>query len=131
MTGTKASKDASREADETRMRYGFWLILISLFLISGLFVLVAYEVPFDDPTDIATGLPAVTTLFGTLVGFYFGHQAGSSGKERAEASRRQSEAVARAALAHIDPTKSEQVRDYVQYFLDDNSAPISRIQEHE
>jgi hypothetical protein len=96
------------------MRYGFWLILFSLVLVSGLFVFVAWTVVWDEPTDIATGLASVTTLFGTLVGFYFGHQVGSSGKERAEASRERSDAVAKAALAHLDPEKTEDLQRIIQ-----------------
>jgi len=98
------------------MRYGFWLILISLLLISGLFVFVvlATKVEFHGVADIHTGLGAVTTLFGTLVGFFFGHQAGSSGKEKAEAARKHSDAVAKAALAHLDDSKVDDMVDDIQ-----------------
>lgn len=110
MTDRSLSKDILEEPDKRRMRYGYWLILISLFLISGLFVLVIQDVTFKSPADIATGLGAVTTLFGTLVGFYFGHQAGSSGKEKAEDARKHSDAVAKAALAHLDVSKVDDIR---------------------
>ena len=98
------------------MRYGFWLILISLLLISGLFVFVVWlrEVPFRGVADVHTGLGTVTTLFGTLVGLFFGHQAGSSGREKAEAARKHSDAVANAALAHLDDSKVDDMVDDIQ-----------------
>ena len=68
------------------------------------------EVPFRGVADVHTGLGAVTTLFGTLVGFFFGHQAGSSGREKAEAARKHSDAVAKAALAHLDVSKVDDIR---------------------
>ncbi len=79
------------------------------------------RVELTGAADIGTALGAVTTLFGTFIGFYFGHQAGSSGKERAEDSHRRSEAVASAALAHVDPTEREKVMGHVQPTLRSNT----------
>jgi hypothetical protein len=117
MTGQIPSNEASEQLDRARIRYGFWLILFSLVLISGLFLLVADDVPMDEPGDVPAVLGSLTTLYGVLVGFFFGHAAGSSGKERAEASRERSDAVAKAALAHIDPAKRKQVMEMRKAFL--------------
>jgi hypothetical protein len=131
MTGQIASNEApnklnqANQLDRVRMRYGFLLILITLALSSGLFVFVGRGVVWDEPSDIPTGLGALTTLFGTLVGLYFGHQAGSSGKEQAEASRERSDAVAKAALIHIDPATRQQVMETATQFLDGDTVARS------
>jgi hypothetical protein len=106
----------ANQLDRARMRYGFWLIVFSLVLISGLFVFVGRGVLWDEPSDIPTGLGSLTTLFGTLVGFYFGHQAGASGKEKAEASRERSDAEAKATLLHIDPEQRQRVIETMNHF---------------
>ena len=134
MTEGSNSTNTYKEAeDEMRMKYGFWLILIALGLISALFVFVVViaDLSLTNPADIATALGAVTTLFGTLLGFFFGHQAGSSGKERAENSRRRSETVANMALAHIDPAERKKVMEYLRPISNGSTATSPGTQQHE
>ncbi len=55
------------------------------------------------PSDLSTALTAVTGTIGTLVGFFFDHQAGALGKEKAETACADSEAQKDKALARLDP----------------------------
>lgn len=106
---SSASTATPEQVDQTRIKYGFGLVVLSLLLVAGLFLFVPYDVEWNSPADVATGMGSVTTNIGTLGGFYFGHQAGSSGKERAEASREHSETMVRSALAHLDSETANQI----------------------
>jgi hypothetical protein len=53
---------------------------------------------------------AGASLVGTVVGAFFGVQAGAVGKERAEAARERSEQEIKAALSMFPPESAEQLR---------------------
>ena len=88
-------KTVPEQVDEPRIKYGFQIIRLATILIAAIFWLV-YVIPIvlgnQAPSELSTALTAVTGTIGTLVGFFFGHQAGASGKEKAETARADSEA---------------------------------------
>jgi hypothetical protein len=73
------------------MRYGYRLVLISLFVVAGIFV-ITYGASILWLEEVASELHApmssVTGVIGTLVGAFFGHQLGAAGKERANVGQR-------------------------------------------
>jgi hypothetical protein len=73
--------------DYLRLKYGFCLVPISIFLVVGIFVIVyvLHMLRFrSPPEDLSAAMASATGVIGTLVGTFFGHQLGAAGKERAE-----------------------------------------------
>jgi amino acid transporter len=80
------SDDAqSAKADQTRTYLGFLVIVIALVIV--VIVFLAGVGKLTASADVATAVGSVTTVIGTLVGFFFGNSAGSAGKEKAETAR--------------------------------------------
>ena len=76
----------------------------AVVLISYGFTLVA----FDTGDDVGAALAPITGVIGTIVGAFFGVQAGSEGKAEAEAARTQAEREAK-ALAAVAGSKGVQI----------------------
>jgi hypothetical protein len=67
---------------------------------------------------------AITGVIGSLVGAYFGVQAGSSGKEASDAAAAQNAALASAAMGQIeDPNRSTAAIRNAQNILQTPSPP--------
>lgn len=77
------------KADQTRTLLGFLVIVVALVIVVIAFLAGVGKLTAS--ADVATALGSVTTVIGTLVGFFFGNSAGSAGKEKAEAARRDTE----------------------------------------
>ena len=77
--------------ESMRLKYGFWLLVVSIVLVSLIFSAAAVILGdrFDSPAAVLSLISTVTTLIGTLVGFYFGAQIGASGYARAEVHRQE------------------------------------------
>jgi len=97
-----AENGKTNETDRLRLRYGFWIVVIGLGLIAGVFA-AAMIVFKEKAADVAAVVGSVTGVIGTLVGTFFGVKAGSEGKEKAEDGRRNSENRALILAAHQDP----------------------------
>jgi amino acid transporter len=80
---------AANKADQTRTYLGALVIVIALVIV--VIVFLAGVGKLTASADVATALGSVTTVIGTLVGFFFGNSAGSAGKEKAETARRDTE----------------------------------------
>ncbi|MGH3178309.1 MAG: hypothetical protein ACRDPF_31095, partial [Streptosporangiaceae bacterium] len=74
-------KSASN-VDLARIRYGAGLI-VAAFALLGVVVGVAVS-QFSTASDVTAVIGSVTTVVGTIIGAFFGVQAGASGKEAAE-----------------------------------------------
>ena len=89
--GKLQDSDTSEPVEYLWMRYGYRLVLISLFVVAGIFV-ITYGVSILWLEEVASELHApmssVTGVIGTLVGAFFGHQLGAAGKERANVGQR-------------------------------------------
>lgn len=93
-TGADASGDK-------RWAYGFRVVLVGLVV-----VLVGFLVALSkaDRTSISAVYAGLTGVTGTLVGAYFGLQAGQSGRDKSDDERQKANtlAVQLAAAAHPD-----------------------------
>lgn len=77
------------DLDSLRAQYGVWVVLAGfavVFLSFGVAVLA-----FSNASGVSTALAPITGVVGTLVGAYFGVQAGASGKKDAENARAKAE----------------------------------------
>jgi hypothetical protein len=72
----------SEKSSADRWRYGIIAVVVGVFAILGAFALALTQ--FKTSTDIAAVLGVVITPIATIVAAYFGVQAGSAGKEKAE-----------------------------------------------
>jgi hypothetical protein len=75
-------------------------------------VLAAYGlslIAFDTGDDVGTALAPITGVIGTIVGAYFGIQAGSAGKAESDQARDQAEKQAKALAAVADAGAAERV----------------------
>jgi uncharacterized membrane protein YbhN (UPF0104 family) len=93
--------------DAGRWKYGLWVVFAGLAVI-----LVAFGgalVAFSEAADVSTALAPVTGVVGTIVGAYFGVQAGAAGKDKAEEERAQATELAHHALGALPEDKAEKV----------------------
>ncbi|MEV5407687.1 hypothetical protein AB0K60_02455 [Thermopolyspora sp. NPDC052614] len=91
------------EADAARWRYGFFIVLAGLVV-----VLVGFTVSVLNSGEVATMFAGVCGVVGTIIGAYFGVQAGQAGKDRAEAELRRVNDMAIRMAAYIDRAQIDQ-----------------------
>jgi hypothetical protein len=89
--------------DAGRWKYGLWVVFAGLAVILAAFG--AALVAFSEAADVSTALAPVTGVVGTIVGAYFGVQAGAAGKEKAE--------LAHHALGALPEDQAEKVMQAV------------------
>ena len=77
------------KADQTRTLLGFLVIIAALLMVVIVFGTAVSKLTAS--ADVTTAVGSVTTVIGTLVGFFFGNSAGSAGKEKADTARRDTE----------------------------------------
>ncbi|OGO09954.1 MAG: hypothetical protein A3K46_05140 [Chloroflexi bacterium RBG_13_60_9] len=94
-------------ADELRVRYGFWVVVIGLAIVGIVFVVAILK--WTTAADVATAVGSLTGVVGTIVGAFFGVQVGSSGKEKAEADRATAENKAMSFAAELPPELAKKV----------------------
>lgn len=92
------------EADAARWRYGFFIVLVGLLV-----VLLGFTVSVLNSGEVATLFAGVCGVVGTIIGAYFGVQAGQAGKDRAEAELRRVNDLAIRMAAYVDPAYIDQV----------------------
>ena len=97
----------STSADELRVRYGFWVVVIGLFIVGIIFVVSILK--WSTAADVATAVGSLTGVVGTIIGAFFGIQVGSSGKEKAEADRATAEDKAMSLAAELPPDVAKNV----------------------
>ena len=95
-----------------RWKYGLWVVFAGLAVILAAFG--AALVAFSEAADVSTALAPVTGVVGTIVGAYFGVQAGAAGKEKAEEQRAQATDLAHHALGALPADKAEKVMQAVE-----------------
>jgi hypothetical protein len=93
--------------DAGRWKYGLWVVFAGLAVILAAFG--AALVAFSEAADVSTALAPVTGVVGTIVGAYFGVQAGAAGKEKAEEERAHATELAHHALGALPEDKAEEV----------------------
>lgn len=81
--------EQAAKADTTRTYLGAGVIIIALVVVVIVFLTAVGKLTAS--ADVATAVGSVTTVIGTLVGFFFGNSAGSAGKEKAETARKMAE----------------------------------------
>ena len=86
------------KADQMRTYLGFSVIVIALVIV--VIVFLASVGKLTASTDVTTAIGSVTTVTGTLVGFFFGNSAGSAGKEQDRTARDNAEKKLRSAAAN-------------------------------
>ncbi|MEU8245175.1 hypothetical protein [Nonomuraea sp. NPDC048916] len=96
------------QADAARWRYGFYVVLTGIVA-----VLVAFGAAVFATGQFAALFAGVAGVIGTIIGAYFGVQAGQSGKARVEAELvRSNELVIRLA-AYVGTANAPRVIDEV------------------
>jgi protein-S-isoprenylcysteine O-methyltransferase Ste14 len=76
---------SGNENDQLRIKYGFWIVFLGLVVAAAVFFGAIFH--WTAAADVATAVGSVTGVIGTVVGAFFGIQAGSEGKEQVEAAR--------------------------------------------
>ena len=90
--------------DAARWRYGLWAVLGG----SGVILLVCAIaiLKYDTARDVGTAVGPAIAAIAALTGAYFGVQAGSAGRDAAEASRDQAQIQALQFAAVADPERA-------------------------
>jgi type IV secretory pathway TrbF-like protein len=92
------------EADAARWRFGFYVVLAGLLV-----VLIGFVVAVFQSGEVATLFAGVCGVVGTIIGAYFGIQAGQAGKDRAEAELRRVNDMAIRMAGYADPALIDRV----------------------
>jgi hypothetical protein len=113
-----AQTAAQEQDDMMRLRYGFWIILVGIGTVAVLFLALIIDIAVmkyeGETSDMAAILSSAIGVIGTLVGTFFGHQLGSAGKERAEASRQEAQKSTMVALTMLPPGAQEEMRQRLE-----------------
>ena len=99
--------EAASQTDQMRLRYGFWIVVIGLVLVT--LVLVAAILKWNSASDVATVVGSVTGVVGTIIGAFFGVQVGSAGKEKAETARNKAEDKVVRLAAALNPIEAKNI----------------------
>ncbi|MEW9549319.1 hypothetical protein [Nonomuraea sp. NPDC050783] len=96
------------QADATRWRYGFYVVVAGIVA-----VLVAFGAAVFATREFAALFAGVAGVIGTIVGAYFGVQAGQSGKARVEAELARTQELAIRLAAYVGTANAPRVIDEV------------------
>jgi hypothetical protein len=96
------------QADATRWRYGFLVVVAGI-----LAVLVAFGAAVFATGEFAPLFAGVAGVIGTIIGAYFGVQAGQSGKARVEAELARSQELVVRLAAYVGTENAPRVIDEV------------------
>lgn len=99
-----ADERTAAESDAARWRYGFYVVLAGLGVI-----LAGFAVAVLRTGDAGTLFAGLSGVVGTMIGAYFGVQAGQSGKDRAEAELRRVNDRATRMAAYVGPQNIDQI----------------------
>lgn len=78
------NKDTSSNECGVKAEYGYYIAIIGLGIAFILGLAMIFVGAKNDASDIVAVITAITTITGTLVGYFFGEKMGSSGKEKVE-----------------------------------------------
>jgi hypothetical protein len=101
---------------------GLIVVVVGFAILIAAFLVTVFHYPTAG--DVSTALAAITGTIGTIIGAYFGVQAGSAGGQRAatlaenarrdaEVSRAKAQDVAVRMAAIADPTQAAAVMDKI------------------
>ncbi|MEV4177127.1 MULTISPECIES: hypothetical protein [unclassified Nonomuraea] len=96
------------QADATQWRYGFLVVVAGIVA-----VLVAFGAAVFATGEFAPLFAGVAGVIGTIIGAYFGVQAGQSGKARVEAELARSQEMVVRLAAYVGTTNAPRVIDEV------------------
>jgi hypothetical protein len=96
------------QADATRWRYGFFVVVAGIVA-----VLVAFGAAVFATGEFAPLFAGVAGVVGTIIGAYFGVQAGQSGKARVEADLARSQEMVVRLAAYVGTENAPRVIDEV------------------
>ncbi|MGI5288670.1 hypothetical protein ACQEVF_35735 [Nonomuraea polychroma] len=96
------------QADATRWRYGFLVVVAGIVA-----VLVAFGAAVFATREFAPLFAGVAGVIGTIIGAYFGVQAGQSGKARVEAELARSQEMVIRLAAYVGTENAPKVIDEV------------------
>ncbi len=87
--GTQATNDfaQARNDEQLKLRYAFRFALAALFALVVVFLIGSLE--WSGAQEAAAVISPVAGVVGTIAGAYLGHHAGSAGREREAAERRE------------------------------------------
>jgi hypothetical protein len=94
--------------DNTRIKYGFGLIIIGFVVVLIVFGVAASK--WNTAADVVAVIGSVTGVVGTIVSAFFGIHAGAAGKERVEAQRDRAQEQALELAGQLPPDKYEALR---------------------
>jgi len=95
------------QTDQMRIRYGFLIVIIGLFLVTVVFLVAMKKYP--TASDVTGVVGSVTGVVGTIIGAFFGVQVGSAGKEKAEAARNKAEDKVMRLAAALNPAEAKSI----------------------
>ncbi|SEK96202.1 hypothetical protein [Nonomuraea pusilla] len=96
------------QADAARWRYGFFVVVTGIVA-----VLVAFGAAVFATRDFAPLFAGVAGVVGTIIGAYFGVQAGQSGKARVEAELARAQEMVVRLAAYVGTENAPRVIDDV------------------
>ncbi|MFI7421451.1 hypothetical protein [Nonomuraea sp. NPDC049684] len=96
------------QADATRWRYGFLVVVAGIVAI-----LIAFGAAVFATREFAALFAGVAGVVGTIIGAYFGVQAGQSGKARVEAELAKSQELVVRLAAYVGTQNAPRVIDEV------------------
>jgi hypothetical protein len=94
--------------DVMRMKYALWVVIVGILAV--VFVSVFAMTRWTTATDVAAVISAGAAVIGTIVGGYFGVQAGAAGKEKAEELRDRAQEQVRVLLGSTSSELYDKVR---------------------
>src|SRR5688500_8386481 len=96
------------QADAARWRYGFFVVVTGIIA-----VLVAFGAAVFATGELAALFAGVAGVIGTIIGAYFGVQAGQSGKARVEAELSKAQEMVVRLAAYVGTENAPKVIDEV------------------
>jgi hypothetical protein len=116
--------------EDPKAKYRFWIIIAGLGSVVILYIgtIITFAILTSSDTlanNVVAAMGAITGVIGSLVGAYFGLQAGAAGKEASDAKAQQQSALASAAMGQLDSDKSQTAIQNAQQILQTGS-PRSR-----
>jgi uncharacterized membrane protein HdeD (DUF308 family) len=96
------------QADAARWRYGFYVVVTGIVAI-----LVAFGAAVFASSEFAPLFAGVAGVVGTIIGAYFGVQAGQSGKARVEAELARAQELVVRLAAYVGTENAPRVIDEV------------------
>jgi hypothetical protein len=122
-TGVSNSTSAGvSPTEDPKAKYGFWIIIAGLGSVVILYIgtIITFAILTSSDTlanNVVAAMGAITGVIGSLVGAYFGLQAGAAGKEASDAKAQQQSALASAAMGQLDSGKTQTAIQNAQQIL--------------